>query len=82
MHWHHIVEQTGANAARFGPEALHNGANLVRMDAATHAKISAYYSSKQAFTGGVTVRDWLAKKSFKEQYEFGQRIMQQIMSAK
>jgi len=78
MQWHHIVEQTGSNAARFGPEALHNSVNLVKLDAATHAKVSAYYSSKQSFTGGLTVREWLSKKSFKEQYEFGQQVLARV----
>ena len=41
------------------------------MDNATHAKISGYYSSKQAFTGGKTVRDWLAGQSYEKQFEFG-----------
>ncbi|MGN6186680.1 MAG: RHS repeat-associated core domain-containing protein [Thermoanaerobaculia bacterium] len=78
MQWHHIVEQTGPNAARFGPEALHNSVNLVKLDAATHTKVSAYYSSKQSFTGGLTVREWLSKKSFKEQYEFGQQVLARV----
>jgi len=75
LEWHHIVEQTASNAAKFGAEALHNSVNLVRLDKSTHRAISAYYSSKQSFTGGMTVRQWLSSKSFKEQYEFGQRIM-------
>lgn len=81
VHWHHIVEQTSANTARFGGEALQNTANVVRLDAATHAKISTYYSSKQSFTGGLTVREWLSKKSLKEQYEFGQRILEKMSKA-
>jgi hypothetical protein len=79
-HWHHIVEQTKSNVARFGGQALHNTVNLIKLDAPTHAKISAFYSSKQAFTGGLTVREWLSKKSFKEQYELGQKFMQDIVN--
>jgi hypothetical protein len=33
-------------AERFGPEALHNTENVIAVDADTHVKISAYYSSK------------------------------------
>ena len=36
-----------------------------------HSKISGFYSSKQPFTNGVTVREWLSTKSYEEQYEFG-----------
>jgi hypothetical protein len=71
--WHHIVEQT-INTGNFAPELLHNPANLLKLPhgkGTIHAKISGYYSSKQRFTGGLTVREWLSTKSFKEQFEFG-----------
>ena len=32
--WHHIVEQTPGNVARFGPHPLHNTENVVRLDPA------------------------------------------------
>jgi hypothetical protein len=69
--WHHIVEQTKGNVAKFGPETLHNTQNVVRLDTAVHRKISAFYSSKPAFTGGKTVRQWLSQQSFEEQMQFG-----------
>jgi hypothetical protein len=71
--WHHVVEQT-INSGKFAPEILHNPANLFRLPhgpGTIHAKISAFYSSKQPFTGGLLVREWLSKKSFKVQFEFG-----------
>ncbi len=78
MHWHHIVEQTAGNAARFGAEALHNTVNLIKVDAKTHGKISAHYSSKiPGVTGNKTVREWLATKSYKEQYEYGMQVLRQ-----
>ncbi len=40
-----------------------------------HSKISAYYSSIQDFTDGMRVRDWLANKSFQEQFEEGMKIL-------
>lgn len=73
--WHHIVEQAAGNTARFGASALHNTVNVVRLDNTTHRAVSAYYSSKQSFPAGKTVREWLSTKSYKEQYEFGQRIV-------
>jgi hypothetical protein len=71
--WHHVVEQT-INSGKFAAQLLHNPANLFKLPhgaGSIHAKISGYYSSKQRFTGGRTVREWLSKKSFKEQFEFG-----------
>jgi RHS repeat-associated protein len=73
--WHHIVEQTAGNVAQFGQRAIHNTGNLIKVSTETHRKISGYYSSKQAFTGGLTVRQWLSKKSMKEQYEFGMQVL-------
>nr|WP_224372554.1 hypothetical protein [Hyalangium versicolor] len=76
--WHHIVEQTPSNLERFGPEALHNTENVIAVDADTHAKISAYYSSKQKLTGGMVVREWLRTKSYEEQREFGLKTLRQF----
>jgi len=79
--WHHIVEQTSSNVKRFGPEAVHNKNNLVALahgKSTIHSKISGYYSSKQPFTGGKTVREWLYTKSYQEQYEFGVKIIKQF----
>ena len=79
--WHHIVEQsqTGKRAS-FAPELIHNTYNIVRIPSghnSIHAKISAFYSSKQDFTGGIIVRDWLATKAYDYQYDFGIRILEQ-----
>lgn len=71
--WHHIVEQT-KNKGKFPEEILHNPENLINLPhgkGTIHNKISGFYSSKQPFTGGLTVREWITKKSFKEQFEFG-----------
>ena len=47
-----------------------------RCDAGSHhALISGFYSSKQAFTGGLTVRQWLSSKSYAEQFEFGIKVI-------
>lgn len=73
--WHHIVEQSQINKSGLDPTQIHNTNNLVAIDKATHAKISGYYSSKQAFTGGETVRNWLAGQSYETQYEFGVNII-------
>lgn len=81
MHWHHIVEQTPGNVARFGPEAIHSTENLVRLDAAVHTKISGFYSSiRPQVTGSssLTVREWLSSQAFEAQEKFGQQILKQF----
>lgn len=73
--WHHLVEQTPGNVGRFGPEAVHNTGNLVRLDTAVHRQVSGYYSSKQPFTGGQTVRQWLGGQSYARQQQFSRQIL-------
>jgi hypothetical protein len=63
------------NSGKFAPEILHNPANLFKLPhgkGTIHAKISGYYSSKiPDLTGNMSIREWLGKKSFKEQFDFG-----------
>ncbi|WP_394841149.1 hypothetical protein LZC95_29275 [Pendulispora brunnea] len=73
--WHHVVEQTSANVARFGEQSVHNTGNLVRVNTEIHQEISAYYSSKQPFTSGMTVRQYLSGRSFAEQQTFGREVL-------
>ena len=55
---------------------IHNPNNVIAIDSATNNKINGYYSStKQAFTDGMTVRDWLTGQSFEFQYEFGLQVL-------
>lgn len=84
--WHHIVEQTPGNIARFGPHAVHNTANLVKLPhgaGSIHAQVSGLYSSiRPDITGSTSlrVREWLSTQSFDAQYSFGQRAIQNISS--
>jgi len=81
--WHHIVEQTKGNVAKFGPETLHNTQNVVRLDAAVHRRLSGFYSSIQPeFTGStsLTVRQWLSTQSFEAQTAFGQRALHSALN--
>ena len=78
--WHHIVEQGGNNVTKFGAQNIHNTENLIVLDhgkGSIHAQVSGYYSSKQPFTGGQTVRQWLSTQSFQQQYDFGIKILKQ-----
>ena len=77
--WHHIVEQTPANIAKFGEEAIHNVNNIMKLDhgkGSIHAKISGFYSSIQEISRPLRVRQWLSTQSFQEQYEFGMQIIE------
>ena len=72
---HHIVEQCQSAKSGFTNEQIQAQSNKVRIDYATHRAISGYYSSKQSFTNGMRVRDWLAGQSFAEQTAFGWSII-------
>jgi RHS repeat-associated protein len=79
--WHHIVEQNPTNKLQFAPELLHNSRNLLNVPhgkGSIHMKVSGYYSSKQSFTGGQTVRQWVSSKSYEDQYSFGLQILEQF----
>lgn len=82
--WHHIVEQTPGNVARFGPEAIHNTVNIIRLPhgaGTIHAKISGFYSSvRPEITGSNTlrIREWLSTQSFEAQMEFGVRALKNV----
>jgi hypothetical protein len=77
--WHHIVEQRPSTIARFGPEAIHNTANVVAVPKWVNQKIAAYYSSKRWFTGEKTVRKWLDSLPYEKQMEFGRMILDRVL---
>ncbi|XHF30417.1 hypothetical protein NR792_15890 [Corallococcus exercitus] len=78
--WHHIVEQTEGNAARFGPQALHNRENVIPLDKGLHAGVSALFSSKRFDITNTfkTVREWLSTQSFEVQRDFGLRAIENV----
>jgi hypothetical protein len=80
--WHHIVEQTPKNLETFGAEAIHSTDNVVRVPTSVHVgknSISAFYSSsKQRFTDGRTVREWLSTQSFAAQRRFGIKTLRRF----
>jgi hypothetical protein len=73
--WHHIVEQTRGNVQRFGPRAIHNTDNLIIVEEEIHWQISGLYSSKRAYSQGMTVRQWLSTQSFEAQRAFGLKTL-------
>ncbi|MEL7343949.1 MAG: RHS repeat-associated core domain-containing protein [Pseudomonadota bacterium] len=79
--WHHIVEQCRGkcNRASFSSSMINNTKNVAAVPDAVNRRLNAIYSSKQDFTGGRTLRDWLSDKSFEEQYEYGTDFLEQEM---
>ena len=78
MHWHHIVERTPGNVARFGANQIHNTKNLVKIPSNIHigrGSISAHYSSITNVSHPQTVRQWLSTQSYQAQMEYGLRIL-------
>ncbi|WP_208647312.1 hypothetical protein [Corallococcus interemptor] len=78
--WHHIVEQTDGNAARFGPQALHNRENVIPLDKGLHSGVSGLFSSKRFDITNTfkTVREWLSTQSFEAQRDFGLRAIENV----
>jgi hypothetical protein len=55
--------------------------NLVKLPngpGSLHNQISGFYSSKQPFTNGLTVRQWLSSQTFEQQFKFGQDVISQF----
>jgi RHS repeat-associated protein len=74
--WHHIVEQNQILKSGFDPQKIHSTANVIALDAATHAKISGYYNSiRPSISGNMRIRDWLAGQSYEFQYQFGMQVL-------
>jgi hypothetical protein len=80
MNWHHIIEQHAANLKRFGPEALHNTENVIKLDTPLHNRVSAFYSSvrKELTNSTLTIRQWLSTQSYEAQRQFGLRAIENI----
>ena len=76
---HHVVERCQENKSNFSHSAIESTDNKVIIDKTTHQEISGHYSSIQEDSGGMRVRDWLAGKSFAEQYAYGWKIIAKKM---
>ena len=75
-HWHHVVEQCQTTKSGFTSEQINNTSNVVAVDAQIHAQITGYYNStKFHFTGGQSVRNWLAGQPFQVQFDFGMNVI-------
>ncbi len=78
---HHIVEQT-PNKEKISSELLQGRENIVRIPYYIHRDISDYYSRKDPDLGDVSPRDYLRGKAYKEQYEFGLKILRKYGALK
>ena len=76
--WHHIVEQNQIKNSGFAPGDIYTKSNTISLDKETHRLISSHYSSKQKFTNGQTVREWLSGQSFEDQYRYGLDYLKSI----
>jgi hypothetical protein len=77
MVWHHIVEQS--QIPQFGAQRIHSIDNIVAVPEDVHEELNAFYSSKQYFSRPETVRMWLRKKSFEDQYDFGMEQLRRVL---
>lgn len=76
----HVVEQSQAKPTRsgFAVEEINTPFNMNPVSAQTNQIKANYYSSKQDFSGNVTVRNWLNGQPFADQYRFGMQILADI----
>lgn len=77
MHWHHIVEKN--KAVQFGQQRIQSIENIVALPEKEHNQLSGFYASKQPYSEGMRVRDWLRGQSFEEQYEFGMKQLKRVL---
>ena len=78
--WHHIVEQRLGDNGRFPPEWIHSTDNVINIPDVLHQCINAEMSSKQEYTGDLTLRQWLEPMSFEEQYDFGVQLIEDCIA--
>ena len=75
-HWHHIVEQCQTQKSGFTSEQVNNTSNVIAVDSGVHSQITGHYNStKFDFTGGLSVRNWLAGQPFEVQFEYGMNVL-------
>ncbi|MGH7685483.1 MAG: hypothetical protein ACREN2_01490 [Candidatus Dormibacteria bacterium] len=74
----HIVEQSQMGRSGFSSLQINNAENLNAVPSELNQLKANYYSSKQFFTDGQTVRDWLNGQSFEDQWNFGMSVTEDI----
>ena len=78
--WHHIVEQTPGNIAKFGPEAIHNTGNMMKLPhgaGSIHMKVTGHYNSLMPGTS-MRVRDYVNTLNYQQQYQYGLDVLKRF----
>ncbi|KAF5042917.1 hypothetical protein DSECCO2_507700 [anaerobic digester metagenome] len=78
--WHHIVEQNPANIAKFGPEAIHNTGNMMKLPhgaGSIHMKVTGHYNSLMPGTS-MRVRDYVNTLNYQQQYQYGLDVLKRF----
>jgi len=73
--WHHIREQEFGNHQGWDVDATDN---IVRIPVVLHRRISAFYSSKRAELGGLTIREWVKMRDPEFQWQFGLFVLREV----
>ncbi len=78
MDWHHLVEQNSVNVARFGPAAIQNSTNLIRLNRELHWQVTAHYNSAYLGSGFSRNRDYVNSLSFTEQRSYAVQLLRDL----
>jgi hypothetical protein len=87
MNWHHIVNQTRANIQQFGPRAIHNTNNLIKLPSgrgSLHQQVTNFTNSiRPSVTGSSTLRvyQWLQAQTFEFQWKYGIELIMRFGGA-
>ncbi|MBL8583783.1 MAG: hypothetical protein JNL61_16360 [Rhizobiaceae bacterium] len=76
--WHHIVEKRLADNGQFPPELIHSTDNIINLPVRLHRGISARMSRIERRLGNQVVRKEVEKLSFKDQYNFGLKLINEV----
>ena len=79
IQYHHIVEQGGQNALRFG-RALQSFGNIAPLSDEAHLTITRFYASTQVWLPqGMRFRDWMATQDWEAQWSIGLQIVKEVL---
>lgn len=79
IEYHHIVEQGGLNASRFG-RALQSFGNIVPLSDEAHLTITRFYASTHEWLPeGMRFRDWMATQDWETQWSIGIQIVKEVL---
>ncbi|HKX11033.1 MAG TPA: hypothetical protein VJN67_22740 [Stellaceae bacterium] len=74
---HHVVEQW-KTGDEFSEDQIEDPSNKVRIPYYTHKMIQSFYQRKNPDLGGLTPRQFLEGKPFKEQLEYGKSVLRKF----